>query len=417
MNIILLSNIYPYGSEEVIVEKEINYLSTLFDNVLVVACQTNKNFDELRNLPNNVSSCCSVINNSKLGKVINCIKGCRFLFSNDKHIRNELSKCDNIFKLASFLIYEQYSQQAFKKIKKSNEFKKVISEPFVIYSFWMYYPARIGLLIDQHFHSQKILGRIHGYDLYEYRTKLNYLPYRDLFYSRFDQIYACSLNGQQYLREKYPVFKNNFFVSYLGSLDYGVTNLNSSTIFKLVSCSRVIKLKRLNLLVDALSKLEDTKLNIEWTHFGDGEELSNLKQYAKQKLKTIKYLFKGYVHNSEVMDMYKKNEYDVFINLSNSEGLPVSIMEALSMSIPVIATNAGGTNEIVINNFTGTLLSIEFATKDLIDALLYFNSIKNTDKFKEYKHNCRNYWQEKFNAETNYNDFYKDIILLCSNCK
>ena len=38
---------------------------------------------------------------------------------------------------------------------------------------------------------------------------------------------------------------------------------------------------------------------------------------------------------------------DLFINTSSSEGVPVSIMEALSVGIPIIATDVGGTKEIV----------------------------------------------------------------------
>jgi len=47
-------------------------------------------------------------------------------------------------------------------------------------------------------------------------------------------------------------------------------------------------------------------------------------------------------HN-DVLNYYASNPVDVFINTSSSEGLPVSIMEAMSFGIPVIATNVGGT--------------------------------------------------------------------------
>ena len=45
----------------------------------------------------------------------------------------------------------------------------------------------------------------------------------------------------------------------------------------------------------------------------------------------------------------------MFINLSSSEGIPVSIMEAQSFGIPVIATNVGGSGEIVVSE-TGVLV-------------------------------------------------------------
>ena len=66
--------------------------------------------------------------------------------------------------------------------------------------------------------------------------------------------------------------------------------------------------------------------------------------------------FMGYVPNVEIMQFMEESNVDVFINLSTSEGVPVSIMEAQSYGIPVIATNVGGTGEI-IDKDNGILLS------------------------------------------------------------
>lgn len=51
--------------------------------------------------------------------------------------------------------------------------------------------------------------------------------------------------------------------------------------------------------------------------------------------------------NQQVYDYYKSNKVDVFVNVSYSEGLPVSLMEASSFGIPVIATDVGGSAEII----------------------------------------------------------------------
>ncbi|NCO54621.1 MAG: glycosyltransferase, partial [Bacteroidetes bacterium] len=65
---------------------------------------------------------------------------------------------------------------------------------------------------------------------------------------------------------------------------------------------------------------------------------------------------------------------DLFINVSESEGIPVSIMEALSAGIPVIATNVGGTNEIV-NNDVGFLIDKEFEINTAVNIINnYLNS-------------------------------------------
>ena len=61
----------------------------------------------------------------------------------------------------------------------------------------------------------------------------------------------------------------------------------------------------------------------------------------------------------------------MFINVSSTEGIPVSIMEAMSFGIPVIATAVGGTPEIV-NNENGYLLSKDPSAKELAEVIQNF---------------------------------------------
>ncbi|WP_241380179.1 glycosyltransferase, partial [Escherichia coli] len=59
----------------------------------------------------------------------------------------------------------------------------------------------------------------------------------------------------------------------------------------------------------------------------------------------------------------------VFVNLSSSEGLPVSMMEVASLGIPIIATGVGGVGEIVSSD-NGHLLPAEFTDAQASDALV-----------------------------------------------
>ncbi len=55
----------------------------------------------------------------------------------------------------------------------------------------------------------------------------------------------------------------------------------------------------------------------------------------------------GYGSIDDLMLFFKENSVDLFINASITEGTPVSIMEAISCGIPIIATDVGGNPEIV----------------------------------------------------------------------
>ena len=65
-----------------------------------------------------------------------------------------------------------------------------------------------------------------------------------------------------------------------------------------------------------------------------------------------------------MLNWFENNSVDVFVNVSSSEGLPVSIMEAFSFGVPVVATKVGGIPEIV-DEKCGILIPKEFEPKEL----------------------------------------------------
>ena len=77
---------------------------------------------------------------------------------------------------------------------------------------------------------------------------------------------------------------------YIGSNGAGEKVINvhkkREAIYRIVSCSNIIPLKRVNLIVGALGKLNKKRpdLDIEWIHFGDGEEKDVIEKMAKTVL-------------------------------------------------------------------------------------------------------------------------------------
>ena len=62
---------------------------------------------------------------------------------------------------------------------------------------------------------------------------------------------------------------------------------------------------------------------------------------------------KGNVDNAALLEDYITENYYLFVNVSSSEGIPVSIMEASSVGIPCLATDVGGTGEIISDGVNG----------------------------------------------------------------
>ena len=118
--------------------------------------------------------------------------------------------------------------------------------------------------------------------------------------------------------------------------------------------------------------------------------------------KNIKCHFMGHKPNTFLMNHIKNHHFDVFINLSKFEGLPVSIMESISFGIPVFATDAGGTKEIV-TPVTGKLFENDINVKSFSVFLDKFFDTEFSQK--NFRDNVRKYWLENFNADTNYVQF------------
>lgn len=101
------------------------------------------------------------------------------------------------------------------------------------------------------------------------------------------------------------------------------------------------------------------------------------------------------------------NSPDVFLNVSMSEGIPVSIMEAMSFGVPVIATKVGGTSEIV-NQENGSLLPSQPTAEMIKNELLYFCNLSKMDQEK-YSKEALKTWKNKFNAAKNYPEFIQEL--------
>ena len=109
--------------------------------------------------------------------------------------------------------------------------------------------------------------------------------------------------------------------------------------------------------------------NIRWTCMGDGVEAGQIKEIIEKAGLQKQVTFTGRIAHDDVMKFYSENEITFFLNVSTTEGVPVSIMEAQSFGIPVIATDVGGTSEIV-NEGNGRLLGADLTPEILCEAML-----------------------------------------------
>jgi len=264
--------------------------------------------------------------------------------------------------------------------------------------------------IKQHFPEIKGYTRAHGWDVYCERHPLHYLPLRTHIMRNLDTVFFIAQNGKDYYSKLLPQFSSKYTYSALGTKNHGIINpQNNSSTFNMFSCSNIIPLKNLSLMIDALSCINDISIN--WVHFGTGPNEDEIILYAKQKLaakQNIEFDFKGFVFNDKIHEYLAINHIDFLINCSTTEGVPVSMMEAMSFGVPVIGTNVGGVSEIISDSQNGYLLSAMPSKQEVAATITKLCNLQPKDR-DQMRQNAFTTWNTKFNADINYAAFISMI--------
>lgn len=416
--IILITKHFPFNQGETpaesYLENEIITLAEKTEKVFVIAAEALKTAKVTCSLPKNVEyaalqSCKGT--SLKLKCLLKAVFG-SFL-KKAPEIYNEIQLRKPDVKQKLFLYY--FAKRAEQKLgcieDLINNKKLNLNDYDILYSYWFFDNVYTALMLKDKYSliDYKAVSRAHGYDLYDYRNKLEYIPLRRYVLENIDSVYTCSDNGKDYLRKKYPDYKDKIKTSFLGSRDYGIQPYKrEKSKLHIVSCSRVIPLKRVSRIVEGLAELENEEINLEWTHFGDGELFEEIKVLAEKNLKKTVFHLPGSTSNKDVMTKYSKMNIDVFVNVSENEGLPISIMEATSFGIPIIATDVGGTSEIVKDGINGFLLEKDFTNKDLKEKLIMLANISDED-YTSLRENSRKIYEEKFECVKNVEKFLTEI--------
>lgn len=282
----------------------------------------------------------------------------------------------------------------------SNSFS--LSKDDIIYTYWLGEIAYPAALLKRNNPMIRFCSRAHGFDMYAER---GYKPFRREIFHELDQIHCINNSGRKDLLLHYGCYLKdcNLFVSHLGVISRDcMTRVFHSDSLVIVTCSNIIALKRLDILVKSLSEME---IPIEWYHFGSGEQYSEISKMAKEMLgKNIKYTFMGQTNHDEILMFYQNKNVDLFVNCSDYEGVPVSMMEAMSYGIPCVARNVGGISEL-LNNRVGYLLDKDATYIQLREAIKSFFLLPECEKQK-LSHNAIIKIKKDFDLTTNYQIFY-----------
>lgn len=399
---------YPFGQGETFIENEITYLAEAFDKIVIVSNNTADM--QTRETPSNVVLKRKSYELTKTEKLASLFTTSHPLFWKELKIIKSVYK-----KKVSPVIFNTMVQSLY-KIKIWKPFISRIIQKYtnshdsiILYSYWT---NDMALVCSKFSHPQikSSVCRAHGWDVYFEANESAYLPFRKAILQSISRQAFISETGKEYYNNLFPFLSSKMTVSRLGVPQNRHTDLQESgTTFRIVSCSNIIPLKRVRLIAESLAAIDDTQ--IEWHHFGDGILFEELKQFAKSALSTkhgITPKLHGRVSNQEYLAFLQSSPASLFINVSTTEGVPVSIMEAMSYGIPCFATQVGGNAEIV-NESNGLLLPKDITPEALAEKIKWFYKLSNAEK-RKMRESAYQTWDTMYNAEKNYKNFVNQIL-------
>lgn len=400
---------YPYTHNKVLYDayllSEIAQLSANFDKVVVISASTDH--DGLTDVPDNVEVH-NFVPDVKLGD-----KLIAPLLLLQRFFINELRNIKSVYKRTLNLsLVKAITAYASKALKSKAFLDKLLSKvnfaeyDAYVYCYWNFEYALAAALLGKKY-PLKIIVRNHSLDLYFDRVPENYHPFRRYVYNNSNLFVFISEQGRQYFFTSHaipPAQQNKAIVNRIGSQNLLVPYPAQHHRIVLLSNAWIQPLKRIDLLVKALATIDD--IEIEWIHVGDDYgtgRFPELKKLAADKLDNkpnIRYQFAGRVTREELFDMYVERKINLFINLSTTEGTPVSMMEAISFGVPVIGTRVGGVPEIIKDGFNGLLLSPDITAQDVANKIREWHRLSNEQK-NQLSTNARKWWDENYNADKN----------------
>jgi glycosyltransferase involved in cell wall biosynthesis len=222
--------------------------------------------------------------------------------------------------------------------------------------------------------------------LFSYYPKLKESPKTKFFYENniaisvlndVDQIVLLSEYAKQIFLKLYP-----YYIEKVSVVPNGINSPKIKSRFnfnkrKIVftTIGSVSERKGHDVLIKALEIMSKSERNrFDINIIGDGVIVNDLlNQCLEKEINNVKFL-------GTKKNIYKYlYETDCFLLASRDEGLPIAIIEAMSIGLPIIATNVGGVPDLVINDFNGILIA-PGSVKKLKLAILLFSELSFSKK-------------------------------------
>ncbi|RAX20380.1 group 1 glycosyl transferase [Actinomyces sp. Z5] len=406
--LVILANAFPWGNWEPFLATELEYL-TGFDQVDIMSLSVREDQRaNVRPLPAGMRAH-AIPFRSRLFYLLGS-----FPVLGDANLYRELADLARRRRLSPsrvvtlFVFLSRARHESAQVARLLREAGAGPDDEVVFYSYRFAYQPHMAARLRRRFRRTASVARAHRADLYEEYSPRGYLPLRAQTVADLDRIYLVADHGLRYLLDRHPEAADKAVVARLGTTDHGVPAAVPPRRegLRIVSCSTIVPIKRLDLLVEALA---GTELPVQWDHFGEGELREQLQAQADAELPAnVSLTWRGFVRNADLVEEYVHSPRHLLVNVSASEGVPVSIMEALSAGIPVVATDVGGTGELVRTGVNGILLPADPTPAQVRGAIEQIAGL-DEDAYADLRAGARRTWEERCDARALYTRFAAEL--------
>ena len=407
-----MTSSFPYEGGEQFFESEVIFWeATRFRKIYFLP---NKRNGKLRSFPKNIE----LINVSEHSKLVKFPLLGKILFSflaffNSNLYREIIYLILNRSDSIKFINFYRLYKSCVVLEKEKHKLKLAVmlmDSPPIVYSYWNSVGSYAACLLKKKGVVRKVFSRAHGFDLYEERMPENYMPLKRQFVNDIDKVFLLSESAIEYYHEKYSAKRSKLALGRLGVFlpeILPVYQYNRGEL-RVLSVSYCVSVKRIDKIIIALKHFtkKNPTMNVTWTHIGFGPLYNDFIEKLKSiDLPNFYFELPGELSNKEVLKRLKLNNFDIFVNASESEGVPVSIMEAMAFGVPTIAPDVGGIADLVCND-SGYLMPAECTPEDITKGIEW---IISEDHIFDFRIKARQKVYENFNAEKNYPLFVKKL--------
>ena len=181
------------------------------------------------------------------------------------------------------------------------------------------------------------------------------------------------------------------------------TNIFTNDQINITIVSRLVSHKNIKKIIRAISDLNDPLIYLNI--IGDGPELNQLQKISLESNNKDNIIFHGKLNRDEINHIFLNS--DIYIQASNYEGLPHSLLEAMSYGIPVLCTPVGECKEILGNEDRGYILDLPVSKNNIKSKISEIIGEKNIANKKGER--GKDFINEKYNLTNSFN-LYKNLF-------